>query len=161
MPARPPAWPSFALNSVCNGDGLVIKTMIGIHSIPTLNGNFFLFHFIMIDLGNSYKSSLYPMKINSVNKFTIEDLNILGSRPMYLMIEYTSKSSLIAQVAGNATMGPTFRNECGGVETPAKEYEPRKPRKRPKEMSHFNFLGVRKSKRQRSEERRVGKECRL
>ena len=60
-------------------------------------------------------------------------------------IEYTSKSSLIAQVAGNATMGPTFRNECGGVETPAKDYEPRKPRKRPKEMSHFNFLGIGKS----------------
>ena len=88
------------------------------------------------------------MKIKSVNNFTMEDLNVLGSLPLYLTIEYTSKSSLIAQVAGNATTGPTIRNECGGVETPAKEYKPRKPRKRPKEMSRINFLGVRKFKRQ-------------
>ena len=54
VPALPPAWPSFTLNSVCVGDGLVIKTMIGIHSTPTLNGNLFLFHFIMIDLGNFF-----------------------------------------------------------------------------------------------------------
>ena len=131
------------------GRNLAKRMMIGTYSSPKFNGNLLFYHFIMLELGNfNFKSSSYSKKIKSVKRIDVEDFNVLGSRPMYLMIEDTSKSSLIAQVAGNATTGPTIRNECGGVETPAKEYKPRKPRKRPKEMSQFNFLGVRKFKRQ-------------
>ena len=149
LPARPPAWPSFALKSLRDGDALVMRTTFGIHSIPTINGNLFFYHFMMLDLGIfDFTLSSYPIKVNMVSNIAMEDSNVLGSRPMCLTIEDTSKSSLIVQVARDATTGPTFQNECGGVETPAKDFKPRKPRKRPKEMSQLNFLGVRKFKRQ-------------